>query len=155
MRIRLIAVGTKMPGWVQAGIDEYAKRLGNDLKLETVEIPLGHRGKNADISKAMAAESKQMLDAIGESDWVVALDERGSSWDTQTLARHMADWRMDGHSIALLVGGPDGLSDECRQRARQTWSLSRLTFPHPLVRIILVEQLYRAVSVLKGHPYHR
>ena len=155
MKVRLIAVGTKMPDWVQTGINEYAKRLGNELKLETVEIPLGHRGKNTDINKAIANESKQMLDAVGADDWVVALDERGAMWDTQALAGHMADWRMEGRTISLLVGGPDGLSDPCRQRAQQTWSLSRLTFPHPVVRIILAEQLYRAVSVLKGHPYHR
>jgi len=155
MRVRLIAVGTKMPSWVQQGIDEYAKRLGNDLKLETVEIPLGQRGKNADIARAIAEESKQMLAAIGEGDWVVALDERGADWSTQKLSDQMANWRMDGYSVSLLVGGPDGLSKECKQRANQTWSLSRLTYPHPLVRIILTEQLYRAVTVLKGHPYHR
>ncbi len=155
MRIKLIAVGAKMPDWVNLGFHEYAKRLPGELKLEVVEIPLGQRGKGADIQRAIAKESKQILAAISEKDQVIALDLKGSAWSTKQLSQKLNAWQMSGSNVSLLVGGPDGLSSDCLQRAGQSWSLSALTFPHPLVRVIVAEQLYRAWSLLNNHPYHR
>lgn len=155
MRIRLIAVGTKMPAWVAQGVDEYCKRLPPELKLEVKEISLGKRGKGADIRRAIASEGKQMLAAIGSQDTVIALDVKGKPWSTETLAQEVRGWQLEGNNISLLVGGPDGLAAECLQRANRRWSLSALTLPHPLVRIVLVEQLYRAWTINSNHPYHR
>ena len=155
MRIRIIAVGTKMPGWVVTGFNEYAKRLPKELKLEIVEIPLGQRGKGADIKKAMAREARQIMTAIAPGDRVVALEVTGKSWSTKQLAGNLSRWQMSGENLALLIGGPDGLACECLERAQQKWSLSRLTFPHPLVRVMVAEQLYRAWTLLNNHPYHR
>lgn len=155
MRIRLICVGTKMPAWVTTGYQEYAKRLPADLKLELLEIAPGHRGKGADVKRAIEKESKQILAALGKDEHVVALDVEGKRWNTEQLAKTLSDWQMGGQNVALLIGGPDGLSAECLALARQRWSLSDLTFPHPLVRVILSEQIYRAWSLLNNHPYHR
>ncbi len=155
MRIHLIAVGQKMPDWVKKGYDEYVKRLPVSCSLKLVEIAPGHRGKSADIKRAIEDESQKMLAAIPEGAIVVALDEKGKSWSTLTLAEQMREWMQAGRDVALLVGGPDGLSDACRQRAERIWSLSALTLPHPLVRVVLAEQIYRAWSVTQGHPYHR
>ena len=155
MRIRLICVGTKMPAWVTSGYQEYAKRLPADLKLELVEIAPGHRGKGADVRRAIDKESRQILAALGKDERVVALDVEGRQWNTEQLAERLSEWQMGGQNIALLIGGPDGLSQECLALAQQRWSLSNLTFPHPLVRVILAEQIYRAWSLLNNHPYHR
>ncbi len=155
MRIYLIAVGQKMPGWVAKGYQEYVKRLPPSCSLRLVEIAPGHRGKSADIQRAIKSESDKMLAAIPPAARVIALDERGKSWSTVQLASRMEGWMQEGGDVALLVGGPDGLSAECRQRAQQSWSLSALTLPHPLVRVVLAEQIYRAWSVTQGHPYHR
>lgn len=155
MYIRLIAVGTKMPGWVAQGVEEYSKRLPPELKFEIREIALGKRGKGADIQRAIQTEGQQMLAAIGQYDHVIALDVKGKSWSTEQLATELTGWQREGDNICLLVGGPDGLAPECLQRAQQRWSLSALTLPHPLVRVILAEQLYRAWTVNSNHPYHR
>lgn len=155
MRIRLICVGTKMPAWVTTGFQEYAKRLPADCRLELVEIPPGHRGKGADVQRAIEKESRQILAALGKNERVVALDVEGRQWSTEQLAGTIGEWQMCGQNVALLVGGPDGLSAECLARAQQRWSLSNLTYPHPLVRVILSEQIYRAWSLLNNHPYHR
>jgi len=155
MRIRLIAVGTKMPSWVVQGIDEYHKRLPRELKIDLREIPLGKRGKGADIQRAINSEGQQMLAAIGQGDTVVALEVKGKPWSTETLASELQNWQLQGNNISLLVGGPDGLAEPCLARADRKWSLSPLTLPHPLVRILLVEQLYRAWTINSNHPYHR
>lgn len=155
MRIHLIAVGQRMPAWVESGYGEYAKRLPAECSLKLVEIPLAKRGKNADIARLQQQEAERILNAIPKGAKVVALEVTGKSWSTQKLSDHMQDWLQGGQDIALLVGGPDGLSAECRQRADLLWSLSPLTLPHPLVRIVLAEQLYRAWSIIQGHPYHR
>lgn len=144
-----------MPAWVTTGFQEYAKRLPADCRLELVEIPPGHRGKGADVQRAIEKESRQILAAIGKNEHVVALDVEGRQWSTEQLAGTIGDWQMGGQNIALLIGGPDGLSAECLALARQRWSLSNLTYPHPLVRVILAEQIYRAWSLLNNHPYHR
>lgn len=155
MQIQLIAVGTRMPAWVQEGFTEYAKRLPRECALQLVEIPLGKRGKNADVQRAIAEEGEKMLAALPRDCRVIALEVEGRAWSTPQLAGELETWLGAGRDVALLVGGPDGLSEACRQRADQAWSLSPLTLPHPLVRVLLAEQLYRAWTLYKGHPYHR
>jgi 23S rRNA (pseudouridine1915-N3)-methyltransferase len=155
VRISLIAVGTRMPAWVEAGVDEYRKRLPSELTLQIREIPLGKRGKNADIARAIAQEGEAMLAAIGARDRVIALEVKGRAWSTAQLAQQLAGWQMSGDDVSLLVGGPDGLAPACLARAHERWSLSPLTLPHPLVRVLLAEQLYRAWTINNNHPYHR
>lgn len=155
MRLKLIAVGQKMPGWVTEGFHEYSRRLPPEMPLELIEIPLAKRGRNPDIARLVEREGEQMLQAIGDSDWVVALDIPGKSWTTEALAGQLERWQMQGQNLALLVGGPDGLAPGCRARASQSWSLSPLTLPHPLVRVLVAEQLYRAWTITRNHPYHR
>lgn len=144
-----------MPEWVDQGSREYLKRLPPKLKLEIKEIALGKRGKGADIQRAIASEGRQMMAAIGDQDRVVALDVKGKAWSTENLAAELQRWQLEGDNISLLVGGPDGLAAECLQRADQRWSLSALTLPHPLVRVLLAEQFYRAWTINTHHPYHR
>ena len=155
MKIKLIAVGTKMPNWVLRGIAEYQKRLPRDMSLEIIEIPLGYRPKQGGIAKAIAQEERVMLAAIDKNAYVVALDVAGKSWSTEQLAQQYEQWQRLGQSVCLLVGGPDGLGPQCLAKADSRWSLSGLTLPHPLVRIVLAEQLYRAWSLLNNHPYHK
>lgn len=155
MKLRILAVGTKMPSWVEAGVAEYTKRMPRDCAIEFCEIAPGNRGKNADVARAIAQEGDRMLAKMHEGEHVVALEVNGRAYDTPALSQALGDWRMLGCDIALLVGGPDGLDPRCSQRAQQRWSLSKLTLPHPLVRIVLAEQLYRAWTLLVGHPYHR
>ena len=144
-----------MPKWVDVGSEEYTKRLGADLKIEWVELPLGKRSKGFDVQRAIQSESDTMLAAIGKGDGVIALDVKGRAWSTEELADRLKNWQMSGRNYSLLIGGPDGLSQACLQLAEVKWSLSALTFPHPLVRVILAEQLYRAWSINNNHPYHR
>ncbi|WP_250656871.1 23S rRNA (pseudouridine(1915)-N(3))-methyltransferase RlmH [Alkalimarinus coralli] len=155
MKIKLIAVGTRMPSWVNEGYAEYARRMPAEFSLELIEVTLGQRGKNADIERVIKREGEQMLASVDSSDYVIALEVNGRNWSTEKLASQAENWQMGGRNVALLVGGPDGLSDACRARADQQWSLSPLTLPHPLVRVLLAEQLYRAWSITRNHPYHR
>ncbi len=156
MQLQLIAVGKQMPPWVQTGFTEYAKRLPSPWSLPLTEISRAERTKNADLPRLISAEGKQMLAAIPQGHYVIALDVKGTSWSTEQLAEKLSHWQMDGvRGISFLVGGPEGLAPACLERADMHWSLSALTLPHPLVRVILAEQLYRAWSVLQGHPYHR
>lgn len=144
-----------MPDWVQIGYQEYARRLPRELTLELIEIPMAHRGKNADLPRLLKKEGEAMMAAIKPSDHVVSLDVTGKTWTTPQLAKQLSNWQSLGTDVCLLVGGPDGLAPECLQRAQQHWSLSALTFPHPLVRVVVAEALYRAWSINSGHPYHR
>lgn len=144
-----------MPGWVEQGYNEYVKRMPRDMPLQLIEIPMPRRQKNADPQKLKIQEGESILQSLGSSDHVVALEVEGKPWSTPQLSQQMERWRMSGQDVALLVGGPDGLSNACRARANQQWSLSPLTLPHPLVRVLLAEQLYRAWTILQGHPYHR
>ncbi|MFM8442614.1 MAG: 23S rRNA (pseudouridine(1915)-N(3))-methyltransferase RlmH [Methylococcus sp.] len=155
MQIHLVAVGNRMPGWVTEGYLEYAKRLPPECRLVLREITPGKRLKNADITRIRAEEGERILAAIAPEDHVIALEMLGKAWSTETLAEQLGQWQRDGRRIALLVGGPDGLSNPCRDRADQQWSLSPLTLPHPIVRIVVAEQIYRAWSWLNRHPYHR
>ena len=155
MRIHLIAVGSRMPAWVEAGYGDYAKRLPSECALQLHEVPAGRRGRNADLARLTREEGEKMLAAVPKGARVVALEVTGRPWSTEQLAEQMAVWRQEGRDVALLVGGPEGLAEACRERAERQWSLSPLTLPHPLVRIVVAEQLYRAWSILQGHPYHR
>lgn len=155
MRLRIIAVGTKMPQWVLAGCDEYIKRLPAEFNLNMVEIPLGKRTRGQRAGRAIADEGAAMLKAITPGDRVIALDVQGKSWSTPELAVAVAAWQNSGDNYCLLIGGPDGLAPNCLARADKTWSLAPLTLPHPLVRLLLVEQIYRAWTINTGHPYHR
>ncbi|HSB97019.1 MAG TPA: 23S rRNA (pseudouridine(1915)-N(3))-methyltransferase RlmH [Spongiibacteraceae bacterium] len=155
MRISVIAVGTRMPDWVEAGVSEYRKRLPTEINFEIREIALAKRGKNADVARATQQEGAAMLAAVAARDTVIALDVLGKSVSTESLALALRNWQMHGDNISLLVGGPDGLASECLARAEQRWSLSALTLPHPLVRVVLAEQIYRAWTINNNHPYHR
>ena len=155
MRIHLIAVGLKPPAWVAEAWREYSRRMPRECTLRLTEIPAGRRSRNASIPSIVAAEGKRMLDALPRGAWVIALDEEGEAWNTRRLASEMQDWMRRGRDVALLVGGPDGLAPACRERAGQAWSLSPLTLPHALVRIVVAEQIYRAWSLNSNHPYHR
>ncbi|MGJ7460650.1 23S rRNA (pseudouridine(1915)-N(3))-methyltransferase RlmH [Halomonas sp. MA07-2] len=155
MRVRLLAVGTRMPAWVTEGVEEYRKRLPRDFPLEVEEIAPGQRGKNADIPRAMAQEAERIRARLRGDEHVVALEVGGKPWSTEQLAEQAEAWRLAGSDVVLLVGGPDGLEAGLSTAADQRWSLSPLTLPHPLVRILLAEQLYRAWTLMVGHPYHR
>lgn len=153
--MHLLAVGNRMPAWVSEGYTDYARRLPPECALRLVEIAPGKRGKNADLARIQRDEGERMLAAIPKGAQVVALEVGGRAWDTPQLARQLDRWLGEGRDVALLVGGPEGLAPVCRERAELCWSLSPLTLPHPLVRVVLAEQLYRAWSLLQGHPYHR
>ena len=155
MKLQLIAVGTKMPAWVTQGFQEYQRRFPRDMPLELIEIPAGKRGKNADIARILQKEGEQMLAAIPKGNRIVTLDLPGKNLTTPSLASSMNKWQLDGRDVSLLIGGPEGLAPACKQAAQESWCLSALTLPHPLVRIVVAESLYRAWSVNNNHPYHR
>ncbi len=155
MQIHLIAVGNRMPAWVSQGYEEFARRMPSECRLNLIEIPPAKRTKAADIKRLIKQEGERMLEAVPKGAMVVALDVTGRQWHTEELARELDGWMHAGCDIALLVGGPEGLAPACREQADRHWSLSLLTFPHPLVRIIVAEQLYRATTILKHHPYHK
>ncbi|PLW67509.1 23S rRNA (pseudouridine(1915)-N(3))-methyltransferase RlmH [Pseudohalioglobus lutimaris] len=155
MRISIVTVGTRMPPWVSQGVEEYSKRMPRELNIEWKELPLAARGKNASAEKLREKEGQQILKAIPSGDRVIALDVRGQALSTERMAEALAQWQMSGENYSLMIGGPDGLSADCLQRAERRWSLSGLTLPHPLVRILLAEQLYRAWTITVNHPYHR
>lgn len=144
-----------MPSWVEQGFNEYCRRFPNDMPLSLTEIAAGKRGKNADIKRILQKEGEQTLASIPKGNRIVTLEVTGSPWDTPKLAKNMEKWQMDGRDVSLLIGGPEGLAPECIQRSEQKWSLSCLTLPHPLVRVIVAESLYRAWSINNNHPYHR
>jgi len=153
VRTLLIAVGDRLPAWVQEGYAEYAKRLSRELPLQLVEISTKSRSR--DVARAIADEGNAILASIPKSAHVVALDGRGQPWSSEDVAIQLARWRMLGQDLAFVIGGPDGLAPAVFARAQQRWSLGPATLPHPLVRIVVAEQLYRAVSQLGNHPYHR
>lgn len=155
MRVRIVAVGTRLPDWQQQGFQEYARRLPKECAVELVEIPAATRGKSTATHQAIQKESDRMLAALGKNDYVIALDQPGTQYATEDLAGLLEMWLGQGRNVAMLIGGADGLSDACRTRADLRWSLSDLTLPHGLVRVLVAEQVYRAWSILRGHPYHR
>ena len=154
MHIRLLAVGRRPPRWAEEAFSEYTRRLPPAFGFRTRLIAPA-RGHGNDIERARGEEGERLLGALGPRDHVVALDEHGPAWSTRSLAKHLAAWEMGGRDVVLLIGGADGLSPACLDRADQRWSLSPLTLPHALVRVLVAEQLYRAWSLNAGHPYHR
>jgi 23S rRNA (pseudouridine1915-N3)-methyltransferase len=155
VKVRVFSVGTKMPSWVQEGIVEYQKRMTADLSFSLHEIPMAKRTKNTNVEQCIQKESEALLAAVPANDRLIALDVTGKTFSTEALAEKISAYRQDGVNISLLIGGPDGLGRDCLALATERWSLSALTFPHPLVRVLLAEQFYRAFSIIKGHPYHR
>jgi len=154
MKIKLLAVGTRMPNWVEQGFREYCKRMPGELKMELMEVSINVRGRNP-ANSAVENQGRALLKNISQGDLVVTLEVLGKSLSTEALATKLSSWQMSGRNICLLIGGPDGLSDECLARADFRWSLSDLTLPHPMVRILVMEQLYRAWTINNNHPYHR
>ncbi len=155
MKIRLLTITHKSPSWIAAGYEDYAKRLPPHCQLELVEIPAEKRTANADLKRIMDREGEKMLAAMKPGAHVIAMDKGGKNWDSEQLAAQMKDWLQNGKNIELLVGGPEGLAPACLARANEKWSLSAMTFPHLIVRLILAEQLYRAFTILNNLPYHR
>jgi len=155
VKCRVIAAGTRLPEWVNEGFHEYQKRLRAPLVLDLVEIPVASRRAGENPQRSIAREGEYMLAALGREDYVVALEIKAKSMSTEQLSVWLSERLREARPLAMLIGGPDGLSEACRARADQSWSLSPLTLPHGLVRVVLAEQIYRAMSMLAGHPYHR
>lgn len=155
MRLRVIAVGTRMSAWVDAAFGDYSRRMRGADAIELLEIPVARRQSGRDAASAVQREAERILAALQPREYVVALDERGRSFTTLQLSAWLAERRAHGEPLSFIIGGPDGLDAAVSARAQLRWSLSALTFPHALVRVLLVEQLYRASTVLAGHPYHR
>ena len=155
MKCRLLAAGTRLPDWINTGFEEYHRRLRTPLVLELHEISVAQRRAGEDPQRAVTREGTDMLAALAKDDYVVALEVNGRARSTEQLSTWLAERLRDGRTLALLIGGPDGLSEACRQRAAESWSLSPLTLPHGLARVLVAEQIYRAMSIIAGHPYHR
>jgi 23S rRNA (pseudouridine1915-N3)-methyltransferase len=156
MRIKILALGEKMPKWVQEGYQEYQKRLSSSsIKLEIVELPIAKRGKNNNIQRLITQEAKSILNKLSDNDYIVVLDPQGKMISTEDLAIKIASWQQTQPNVVLIIGGPDGIDNEIKKMAQEKISFSRMTFPHPIVRIVLVEQIYRAWTILQGHPYHK
>ena len=155
LRVCLFVVGTRMPPWREKGCSEYSKRMPPELSVKTIEVPLGSRTKSRSPNKAVEIEGETILKLVGRKDFVIALDVKGKSMCTAKLADRISEWQMQGKNISFMIGGPDGLSDSCLSRADLRWSISDLTLPHPLVRVLLLEQIYRAWTINNNHPYHR
>jgi len=155
MHLLVAAVGQRMPRWVNEAWNEYSRRMPPNLSLSLREIALEKRGKNADTHRLKAAESQALYDAMPARARIIALDVQGRSWSTEKLAANFEDWLGDGRDVGFMIGGPDGISADIKQQADTRWSLGPLTLPHPLVRVVLAEQLYRAWTITQNHPYHR
>ena len=155
MQLLIVAVGKRMPGWVQQGWAEYARRFPRGLSMDLKEVPLARRSGNASVEALREAEGSALLNAAPAGYRRVALDQCGSQWTTAALAGRLVDWMREERGVCFLVGGPDGLAEGCRAQADDVWSLGCLTLPHPMVRVILAEQLYRAWTITQNHPYHR
>jgi len=144
-----------MPGWVDDAFAGYTKRVRDNCEFKLIEVPALKRGKNADVKRIARDEGQKLLAAVPSNSRVIALERTGKPIDTESLSKKMQGWMNDGMNAALLVGGPEGLSPEVLQAADETWSLSVMTFAHPVVRVMLAEQVYRAWSIVQGLPYHR
>ncbi len=155
MQIQLLAIGKRMPDWIGMGYKEYANRLKSTLPLNLIEIATTRKSNSQDSKTVIRGEGEKLLATIPEKAWVVALDEHGKQWSSKELAEQMEKWADHSSQIALLIGGADGLDKACLDRADQIWSLSALTLPHALVRVVVAEQIYRAWSLNSNHPYHR
>jgi 23S rRNA (pseudouridine1915-N3)-methyltransferase len=155
VKLKLIAVGGRMPPWVTAGFEDYAARLPRELRFELIELPLAPRSaKNPDLERAKSAEGEKILER-SQGTHRVMLDERGSAWSSTELSDRLGAWMQNGRDVSLLIGGPDGHSRAVQDASDERWSLSKLTLPHALVRVLVAEQLYRAWTLRSNHPYHR
>ena len=154
MKLRVVALGHRMPAWVAAGFDDYAKRLPRDLALELVELKPEPRERGRTVAQMLAAEAARIAAACAGYR-IVALDERGAAWSTRDFASQLARWRDAGDDVAFVIGSADGLHADVKAHAAAVVALSAMTLPHGLVRVLLAEQIYRAYSLLAGHPYHR
>lgn len=155
MKIKLITIGQKMPDWVQAGFLEYQKRLPKEFSLELVEIPNQKRGPKAPIHKILELEGEALLAACPSGAIKIAFERQGVELSTEHLAKRLRKHADLGHTVCFLIGGPEGLATTVLNHCQEQWSLSQLTLPHPLVRVLVAEQMYRAWSILNNHPYHR
>ena len=154
MRVRIVALGQRMPAWVRTGYDEYAKRMPREYAFELLEIKPAPRDRGKTVAQMLDAEAHSIRSACA-NDRVVALDERGSAWTTRDLAAKLVRWRDDDASVAFVIGSADGLDEAFKRSANERVAVSAMTLPHGLVRIVMAEQLYRAASLIAGHPYHR
>lgn len=154
-RLRILATGSRMPDWVEAAYTDYSKRLPRDFAVELREFALSRQRSGSAVARAIDDEGAALLGAVAADEVVVALEVGGKPWSSDELATRLREWRDGGRRVSFLIGGPDGLSAACRARADAQWSLSRLTLPHALARIVVIEQLYRAYSIIAAHPYHR
>ena len=154
MKLYLIAVGHKMPDWVESGFKEYTKRMPREATIELIELKPGQRSGSS-VDKAMETERDRILAALPQGCRKVILDERGAAWTTMKLAERLKAWQQDGRDVAFVIGGADGLHPDVKKQADDLIQLSALTLPHGMVRVLLAEQLYRAVAINQGHPYHR
>ena len=155
MNITVLAVGNKMPRWVDEAVQEYAKRFGRDVQYTLKEIKPEKRGAGVNAAQGIAAEEKRILEALPDNAFLVVLDERGKAPTSVELAQYMQRWQQDGEHVCFVIGGADGMTDVLKQKARLMLRLSSLTLPHGMVRVLLTEQLYRAVSILQNHPSPR
>ncbi len=155
MQINIIAVGEKPPTWVEAGVKQYVTRMPHECKVNLISVSSGKRSKNGNIKQAQRQEEELLLKKTPKESYRIVLDEHGQAWSTTILAQKLDSWLQSFPIITMYIGGPDGFSKDFLLQADSNWSLSTLTLPHMLVRVLLVEQLYRAWSMLQGHPYHR
>ncbi len=155
MHIRLLAVGERQPPWVDDAFGIYTERYPREWKFRLDTIATVRRNKNDKSREAMESEGERILTKLSSTEQVVLLDERGQQLTSKALATNLSAWQSDGRNLCFVIGGPDGVSESCRKRADMTWSLSRLTLPHGMARVLFSEQLYRAWSLQTGHPYHR
>lgn len=155
MHIRLLAVGDRQPGWIDDAFNTYTGRFPREWRFRLDTIATAKRAKNEAVTRAIDTEGERLLAKLGPDEQLVLLDERGKHLNSKALAMRLSDWQADGRDLSFIIGGPDGVSAACRDRADFTWSLSDLTLPHGLARVLLAEQLYRAWSLQTGHPYHR
>ncbi len=155
LKITIITLGNKMPGWVNEGSNEYAKRLNDGVQLKVIEIPLIRRSKSSDLSRILERESAFIRDALPNNARIIALEIEGKTFSSEELALKISQLQQTSSHLCFIIGGPEGLSQEILKLCDERWSLSKLTLPHPLVRIILLETLYRAWSIINNHPYHK
>lgn len=155
MHLKVVSAGQRLPEWVNSGFEAYRKRFPREMRLELIEVPLAGKAAQGDPAKARRVEGERIMGALRGNEFVIALEVEGRSWSTEKLAEQLENWQMSGRDTALLIGGPEGLAPACRERADQSWSVSPLTLPHPLVRVLVAEQLYRAWTITRNHPYHR
>ena len=154
MRLRIVALGHRMPAWASAAVADYVRRVPREYGLEVVELRAAARGAGRTVEQLLADEAARLaLKCAGSA--TVALDERGAAWTTRELAGRLARWRSEGSDVAFVIGSADGLAPAVRKRAQSVVTLSAMTLPHALVRVMLAEQIYRAASINAGHPYHR